>query len=88
MKPLDLSNIPATLHSLVPLAERFGISDFDGRRLARQHAQEAEIEQLCTAIRKFDDELDIWLAGAESNGPTFSDEYIAFSAMRMLADGA
>lgn len=41
-----------------------------------------------TAINRYEDELDDWLAGPEADSPAPSAEYIAFSAMRMAADGA
>jgi hypothetical protein len=33
-----------------------------------------------------DDALDEWFAGPEADDPHPSDEYVAFSAMRMVAD--
>jgi hypothetical protein len=40
------------------------------------------------AVEKYDSEFDLWLAGPEAAGPEYSDEYIAFSALRMAADFA
>ena len=37
-------------------------------------------------VDQFDAALDDWLAGPEADGPTFSEEYIAFSALRRAAD--
>lgn len=51
-----------------------------------QAASEPEIAFLKNAVLEHDDALDKWLAGPESRGPSFSDEHIAFSAMRMAAD--
>ena len=39
-------------------------------------------------IEQNEDALDEWLAGPEAAGPQFSQEYLAFSAMRMAADFA
>jgi hypothetical protein len=38
-------------------------------------------------VAAHDDAFDEWLAGPETDGPVFSDEYTAFSALRMVADG-
>lgn len=88
MRQLNLSNIPESLHSLVRLAERFGVADDFARELVRKGASQDELWQLDRQVTLHSDELDAWLAGPESNGPSYSDEYIAFSAMRMAADGA
>ncbi|RQO60594.1 hypothetical protein DBR47_09645 [Paucibacter sp. KBW04] len=88
MKRLHLSKVPEKLHSLVELAERFGVADDRGRELVRRSATPEELQHLRESVRRHDDELDAWLAGTESFGPAYSDEYIAFSAMRMTADGA
>jgi hypothetical protein len=37
-------------------------------------------------VGPFDGALDEWLAGLEADGLNFSNEYIAFSAMRRGAD--
>jgi hypothetical protein len=88
MKRLHPSKVPEKLHSLVELAERFGVADDRGRELVRKSVTPEEFQHLRESVRRHDDELDAWLAGKESFGPACSDEYIAFSAMRMAADGA
>lgn len=68
------------------MAEEFGISD-DGYRWERiEKANLEEIDALRKVIEEKDDELDLWLAGLEADGQNFSNEYIAFSALRMAAD--
>jgi hypothetical protein len=37
-------------------------------------------------VDSFSNELDEWLAGSEADKSGFTDEYIAFSALRMTAD--
>ena len=82
----DTKKIPLELHGLIFLAERFGIADDSERLVVLKSSSPEEIALLKQAILQHDDQLDAWLAGPESYGPEFSDEYIAFSAMRMAAD--
>jgi hypothetical protein len=85
---LDPMRVPATLRPLIPLAERFGVADDLVRERAIRAASSQERYDLVAAVRENDDALDSWLAGPEASGPNFSDEYVAFSAMRMAADYA
>ncbi|HUE71933.1 MAG TPA: hypothetical protein VMP01_13690, partial [Pirellulaceae bacterium] len=80
---LDPSKVPPSLHELVPLAERFGISDDLIREDVLRRSTGAELEAMKQAVSSREEALDVWLAGLESNGPTFSDEYIAFSCLRI-----
>jgi hypothetical protein len=89
---LNPQNIPSHLHHrLLPLSDlvkQFGVTD-DGERLrALKLASPDEVSRLRRAIFEHDDAFDEWLAGPEADGPTYTDEYIAFSAMRMAADMA
>lgn len=84
---LSPNNVPEGLRCLIPLAERWGISDDILRSDARHKASSAEIEYLKAVVRRFDDELDDWLAGPEARSPNPTPEYLAFSNMRMAADG-
>ena len=79
-------DIPSRLRILIPLAEKFGVSDDLSRETLIRHATEEERQRLKAAVRESDDELDVWLAGPEADGPNHSDGYIAFSAMRKAAD--
>jgi hypothetical protein len=85
---VDPTNVPPNLHHLIPLAEHFGISDDSERLRSVCCASPAELQQLRQTVLDHDELLDAWLAGPESSGPTFSNEYILFSAMRMAADYA
>lgn len=83
---LDASKVPEALRSLIPMAERFGVSDDLIRDDVRRNAPPEELEQLRRAVEHRRDALDAWLAGPEAAGPKYSAEYIAFSAMCMAAD--
>ncbi len=74
------------LWHMIPLAERYGISDDLERETLLMQSTEAERRHLKEAVRDQDAELDLWLAGPAASGPNYSPEYIAFSAMRMGAD--
>lgn len=87
---LNPNNIPSHLRtqllSLAELVKQFGKAD-DGERLrAIRAASPGELARLRMAIHKNNDALDEWLAGPEANGPDYSEEYIAYSAMRMASD--
>jgi hypothetical protein len=85
---LDLCRVPRELHALASVADRFGIADDWAREDLVRSTARAELDRLVQLVREHDDALDAWLAGPEAEGPEFSDEYIAFSAMRMAADHA
>jgi hypothetical protein len=83
---LDPAQVPADFRHLIPLAERYGVSD-DGYRADMLDSITAdERAELVRFLADYDNALDAWLAGPESDGPTFSDAYIAFSSLRMAAD--
>jgi hypothetical protein len=85
---LDEMRIPTELRPWVPYAEFWGIAeDFDREELVRQASQEIK-EDLVQLIQRLDDALDEWLAGDEPKNGPLSDEYCAFSWMRMAADYA
>lgn len=84
---IDPKNVPEPLRCLIPLAERWGISDDILRSNARQKASAEELAYLKAAMTRFDDELDDWLAGPAAHMPIPTQEYLAFSNMRMAADG-
>lgn len=83
---LSKDNVPEEFWHLIPLAQKYGLSD-DGYRLEMlQSISKNEKLELASFLEKYDDKLDSWLAGPEASGPQFSNEYIAFSALRMSAD--
>ena len=84
---LSPEHVPEPLRELIPFAERWGISDDVLRINAVRSASPEEIEYLRRVVVQFDDLLDEWLAGPEATSLTPSEEYLAFSNMRMAADG-
>jgi hypothetical protein len=84
----DDADVPNALKTLIPYARFWGITDDWKREQLISCASPQIIYNLKHSIKKFDDELDDWLAGPESTCLKFSDAYVAFSAMRMAADFA
>jgi hypothetical protein len=84
---LDPFAVPQDLRHLIPLAERFGVSDDLIRADIVAKAPVAELAAMRAAVASLDDAFDEWLAGPAARGPAFSPEYIAFSCLRMAADG-
>ena len=58
---LRSENVPKSLQKLIPIAERWGISDDLLRQDARRTATPAELKYLMAVIDHFDDALDDWL---------------------------
>lgn len=79
-------NMPPQLHHLIPLAEKFGIADDRVREGLLSNCSQDERHSLKEAIEEYNDEFDCCLAGPEAAGPEYTDEYIAFSALRTAAD--
>ena len=88
MATLDRCRVPSELHGLIALAERFGVSDDLAREQLVKRSPSRELQELKAAVAANEEALDRWLGGPEASGPEFSDEYIAFSAMRIAADYA
>ncbi len=84
---LDPERVPEPLRYLIPVAEKWGIADDMLRLDAVRKAPEDEIKELRRLVAENDDLLDEWLAGPEANAGNFSSEYLAFTHMRMAADG-
>ena len=85
---LDPEKVPESLRHLIPYAELWGASDDLIRDDMVRTAPREAIEDLKRVVEQHDDLLDEWLAGPEAEGPEYSAEYTAFSAMRMAADFA
>ncbi len=83
---LDPERVPLALRGLIPHAEVWGIKDDLVRDDFVRRAPEEAIEELKRIIELYEDPLDEWLAGPEVDGPHHTEEYLAFSAMRMAAD--
>ena len=84
---LDPAKIPKALQHLVPLAEQFGIGDDLIREDVLAKTPASEIETMRRAVEAQADAFDEWLAGPEADGSALSEEYIAFTCLRMAADG-
>ena len=84
---LDSANVPEALRHLIPLAERFGISDDLIRADFVGKVDPTELAALRQVVEEYAGPLDDWLAGPKADGPRFTAEYIAFTCMRMAADG-
>jgi len=85
---LDPRNVPEDLRHLIPYAELWGVGDDLIREdIVRSSPKEA-IDELRRIIEDHEVLLDEWLAGAEADSTNPTDEYLAFSAMRMASDFA
>ncbi len=84
---LNPARVPESLRHLVALAEKFGIGDdlIRADLLARTPAD--ELEAMRAAVGSQWREFNQWLGGPASHEPTPSAEYIAFTCLRMAADG-
>ncbi|HEY4308386.1 MAG TPA: hypothetical protein VGN12_02940 [Pirellulales bacterium] len=85
---LDPSKAPPLLRPLLPYAEFWGLADDRPREHLVAEAARDVRQNLCAVVARYDDYLDDWLAGPEGDASEFSDEYIAYSALRMAADYA
>ena len=83
---LDAAHVPPDFRHLIPLAERYGVADDTYRASMLESLSDADRNELSRFLAGYDDALDAWLAGPESDAATFTDAYIAFSTLRMAAD--
>lgn len=81
---LDRRRIPEQFWALIPYAEFWGIADDWTREDLLRKAPPLALRNLKEVVAKVDDDLDEWLAGPEADDSP-SDEYIAFSVMRLAA---
>ena len=84
---LDSRQVPEALRSLIPLAEKWGISDDILRGDFIAAATAAEMEELKNAVQQHIDAIEEWLARPAAEMPPFSPEYLAFTNMLMASDG-
>lgn len=83
---IDFSDTPDVLKPLIPYVEIWGVADDLEREEIIDKTSPTIKEHLTWVIRNFDDELDEWLAGPETESPISSDAYVSFSAFRMAVD--
>lgn len=82
----EWEEVPEEVRQLIPYAVFWGASDDWAREDILRNTPEVLKQNLKWVVKKFDDQLDAWLAGPEASNPSPSNAYIAFSAMRMGAD--
>lgn len=83
---LDENNVPVEFRHLIPLAEKYGVSD-DGYRVQMLATLDcSERAELVQFLSDHDSALDSWLAGPEADRRSPTAEYIAFACLRMAAD--
>lgn len=85
---LNKEHIPEIFHKLIPLAEKYGITDDCYRTELLNSLSEGELEECVTFMEFYDQVLELWLSGPESEGPEFSTEYVTFSALGIMAEEA
>jgi hypothetical protein len=85
---LDRRHVPMQFWPLLPYAEFWGFADDWTRQDLVRRAPPDVQRNLKEVLSMFDDALDEWLAGPEVAAPKLSDEYVAFTALRMAADFA
>jgi hypothetical protein len=83
---LDAKKVPPAFRPLIPYAEIWGVKDDIDRGLLVENAPLAAKTDLLALGGEFDAPLDSWLAGPEADSRPLSQEYVAFSNMRMAFD--
>ena len=79
-------SVPETLLDLLPYAEFWWFIDDSQRQELVSKASREVLSDLKERVSVHDEELDSWLGGPEAQSPNPSNAYLAFSAMRMVAD--
>ncbi len=86
---LDKKNIPEALHSLIHLAEKWGISDDYDREEAISSAPRKELEVIAHCLDQVEDKiLTQWLTGSESKRKSLSQEYVSMTNLTMAVHSA
>ena len=85
---LDPEKVPPPFRHLIPLAEKYGVSDDCYRIDLIDSLDTEELEECAAFLDSYDSVLEDWLAGPEADGPTFTTEYISFTVLGMAADQA
>ncbi|MDF7809592.1 hypothetical protein P4E94_19295 [Pontiellaceae bacterium B12219] len=81
---LDPSMVPEQFKHLIPIAEKYGITDDCYRDELIESLNLNELKECASFLESYDDVLDQWLA--VSADPPFTKEYITFSALSMTAE--
>jgi hypothetical protein len=88
MTKLDPDKMPAAAHALIPLAERFGITDSGDRWHAVRVADPQTRKALTTLHHGIGSEFWEWLEGPESFSSDPTEEYLVMSALVMATEEA
>ena len=80
------SNLPPELRHLLFLAQRWGIYDDVLQSELLRRASNTSLQDLIDNIDPVYSKLDEWLAGPEADQSPMSDEYIAFTKLRIAVD--
>ena len=83
---IDKNEVPKEFQHLIPLAEQYGETDDFYRSELAEKLTEKDKECLIEFLEEYQYKLDDWLAGPEADGPTFSNGYLLFSALRMISE--
>jgi hypothetical protein len=83
---LDRGRIPEQFWPLIPYAEHWGASDDWTREDLIESAPVEVLQNLKHVVAEFDNAMNEWLAGPEADDRPPSEEYVAYTAMRMAAD--
>lgn len=83
---LDPAKVPEKLRHLIPYAELWGVGDDLMRDDIVRTAPAEALADLKRIVLENEDLIDEWLAGPAADVPDPSDEYLAYSAMRIAAD--
>jgi len=84
---LDPDKVPDPLRTLIPLAEKWGISDDMFRMDAVEKASSDELAELKRMVVSHEDLLLAWLTGPESQREKLTPEFLAFTNMLMASLG-
>lgn len=84
--PLDTNKVPPAFRLLIPYAELWGIGDDIYRDELVKNAPPTAKADLLALGGEFDAPLDSWLAGPDADSRPLSEEYLAFTHMRMAFD--
>jgi len=82
----DESEVPDSLKYLIPLARVWGVGDDVLREDMVEAADPAALKELKRAVYAVDAELTEWLMSPAALA-VISPAYLAFSSLRMVADG-
>ena len=84
MVSLDPSHVPLSLQWVIPLAEKWGLSDDVARAERVDQARTDELRELLELFDTVDaDTLYGWLAGAQSYSLSPTDDFVGFIGLTM-----